>query len=129
MLERSSREARNAIQRARDLAQARGDDQVEAFHLLLALSADSTGPVGRALSGLGLSTSVVRDAVDRERATALAAVGVQEAFPPRDLLPNPRRSVPRWGESAKLAIKRAQKEATSRSARTIGHEHLLLGDC
>jgi ATP-dependent Clp protease ATP-binding subunit ClpA len=126
MFEQLDRDARGAILRAREQAKRAGSPTLEAEHLLLALAEVPIGRAGTALTGLGLTEEVVRAAIDRELVGALTAVGVRESGVLSVATPRPGRGVPRWGQSAKLAIKRSLEEAVRRGDRRIGNEHLLL---
>jgi ATP-dependent Clp protease ATP-binding subunit ClpA len=125
MVERLGRDARDTLRRARAQAQAHGDATVEAQHMLLVLT-EAPGRAGRVLVTLGLTEQSVREALDREVAGALAAVGVHDSQPAGRMLPTRGRRVPRWGQSAKLALKRTLHEARRRGERRLGNEHLLL---
>ena len=94
------------MRRARERARADGAISVEAHHLLLALAEVPSGGAGRVMVDVALTEQAVRDALDREIAVALAAVGVHESLPGRRVPPPSRCGLPTWGQSAKLAIKR-----------------------
>jgi ATP-dependent Clp protease ATP-binding subunit ClpA len=126
MFEKFDRDARGTILRAREQAKRAGSPTLEAEHFLLALAEAPIGRAGAALTGLGVTEEAVRGAMDRELVGALASVGVREASSLSAATPRPRRGVPRWGQSAKLAIQRALEEAVSRGDRRIGNEHVLL---
>src|SRR2546430_7349719 len=126
MLERFGRDARATVRRAQSRARAEGAISLEAQHLLLALTEVPSGRAGRVIVSLGLTQETVRQALDREMARALAAAGVHETPPVRRIPPTLGRGFPRWGQSAKLALKRTLEEALRRGDRTMGNEHLLL---
>src|SRR2546425_1717992 len=125
MFERLGHDARSTVHQAQLQAREEGAGTIEAPHLLLALT-EAPGRAGRVLANLGMTGETVRAALDREFADALAAVGVHESLPARRKLSTPRRGFPRWGQSAKLAIKRALGEAIRRGDGKLGNEHLLL---
>jgi ATP-dependent Clp protease ATP-binding subunit ClpA len=128
MLERLSRDARGTVRRAQLRARVEGAATVEAQDLLLALAETPSGPAGRALVSLGMTEKSLNEGLDREFASALAAVGVHGSLPLRLRPPlSGRAPTPRWGQSAKLALKRTLHEATRRRDRTLTSEHLLLG--
>ncbi len=126
MVERLGRGARATIRRAQLRARAEGARTVEAADLLLALVEAPSGPAGTVLADLGIDQGVVREGLRREFESALGAVGVHDAVPPRPMPPGSRRApFPKWGESAKLALKRALEEAIRRGERPLANEHLL----
>jgi len=125
VLERFSRPARDAVKRARDLAAADGAGTVEAEHILLALTQQADRPTARALDDLGMSEAAVRSALAEELTDALQLVGVAVTVAPRPPS-RPGRSTPRWGQSAKLALKRAVQVAIDRGHKRIDDRHLLL---
>jgi ATP-dependent Clp protease ATP-binding subunit ClpA len=126
MFEQLDRNARGTILRAREHARRAVSPTIEAEHFLLALAEVPVGRAGVALAGLGLTEEAVRAAIDRELLGALAAVGVRGHGARSAPTPRPRRGGPRWGQSAKLAMKRSLDEAVRRGDRRIGNEHLLL---
>src|SRR3989442_12011181 len=111
MPEKLGRDARGTVRRAQVQARAAGAHSIEAHHLLIALTEAPMGRAGHALAGLGVTEAAVREALDREMAGALAAAGVHESLPARRVPPLRGRSSPRWGQSAKLALKRTLEEA------------------
>ena len=125
MFEKLGRDGRGTIVRAREQAKRAGSPTLEAEHILLALAEVPLGRAGAALTSLGLTEEVVRASIDRELVGALAAVGVRESRTP-SAVPRARRGEPRWGQSAKLAMKRSLEETVRRGERRIGNEHLLL---
>jgi ATP-dependent Clp protease ATP-binding subunit ClpA len=102
-------EVRGLLLQAQDEAAARGAAAVEAEHLLLAMATISFGSASRVLEALHVSHDRVTEALERERARALAAVGVEAHRLP---LPQPicdsRRL--RWGQSARSAAERSTRE-------------------
>lgn len=125
MPERFGVSARSAVERALDLASDEGADAVEAEHILIALTRRASDRTAEALRTLGMSEETVRAALDRESATALEAVGVGAlARPPSQRVP--KRSNPRLGRSAKLALERTAQVAVDRGDRRFGDHHILL---
>ncbi len=115
---------RAILQRARDEARAAGSPTVEAEHLLLAIGAQKGSRARRVLEEAGLDQGGIRAALDRERELSLLAAGVSPAgfaLPSPTALPE---RVPRWGESTKLALRRAPKTPLGGHMETT---HLLLG--
>lgn len=125
MFERFGPSARAAVKRARDIAAVDGADTVESEHLLLALTQQANEPTARALETLGMTELAVRAALDEERAHALLTVGVAATVPSRRPL-RAGRSTPKWGQSAKLALRRTLQVAVDRGHRRIDDRHLLL---
>ncbi len=101
-----------------------GSSTVEAYHLLLAISADRDSAGGRVLASVGLDHDALRAALDREHAQSLAAAGVTVATFD---LPRPatRGRSPQPGTSVRLALERGVGPVgRKRALRPI---HLLLG--
>ncbi|HEY8455388.1 MAG TPA: Clp protease N-terminal domain-containing protein [Actinopolymorphaceae bacterium] len=90
-------------------AQRLGSSTVEAEHILLAVAADSHSSVGAFLAEEGLDHAAVLAALRHEREQALQSVGVA----PRDpsTLVATRIGRPKWGQSARLALRHAQHAA------------------
>ena len=86
---------------------------------------ESSGHAAHAITTLGITAEAVTDALDRELVGTLAAVGVESSGRTRFARSGDRR-VPRWGQSAKLALKRALEEAVRLGDRAIHGEHLLV---
>ena len=128
MLERFAKDVRAAVLRAaNEEAQRLGSASVEAEHLLLALAADESSPIGRLLADCGLEHGGVRAALERETESSLAAVGVALGdFALPEAPTSPRRS-PRLAASSKRALERAARMAIARGHRRITAAHLLLG--
>jgi ATP-dependent Clp protease ATP-binding subunit ClpA len=103
-------EVRGLLLQAQDEAAARGAPTVEAEHLLLAMTTVPFGSASRILEDLRLSHDRVAGALDRERARALALVGVDTRRLPR---PRPIHDIRRigWGQSARSAAERSTGEA------------------
>lgn len=127
MFERFGTGPRQVLRRAQLRARAQGAATFEASDLLLALAEEPSGRVREVLGEVGLDADTLRDGLRREFASALAAVGVHEDVPARRVPIGSRRGpYPRWGESAKLALRRSLGEAVRRGERPMGSEHLLL---
>jgi ATP-dependent Clp protease ATP-binding subunit ClpA len=96
---------------------------VEAQHLLLAVSGEPD-PVREVLTSAGLDTAALRDALEREFASSLSAVGVPSSTYglPK---PSPRRTHPGIGTSAKLALERGFSSAPRK--KDLRPAHVLLG--
>ena len=126
MFETFAPDLKGTVMRAREKAALTGAPSLEAEHLLLGLAEFPAGAAGRVMSRLGLSEARIQRALDEEFEAALARVGVNlpilARIPPRRL-----RGTPQWGRSAKLCLKRTQKEAVARGDRKIANEHLLIG--
>jgi ATP-dependent Clp protease ATP-binding subunit ClpA len=128
MLTKSSKEARAALQNAREIARTLGAPRLEAEHLLLAVTRADT-PAAAALREAGLDYDGLLDALERELQHSLAAVGVSIEPPPA----SPPVEPPNWGTSAKTAFHRAgetwyaEMEATGRRGRKFLDSHLALG--
>jgi ATP-dependent Clp protease ATP-binding subunit ClpA len=150
-LERFTRSARAAVQRAREEARELHHPSVRTAHLLLAMVDAGDEPMGRLLLGLGLDAEGVRADVRRivaesqpftdADATALASVGidldrvrsaVEEAFGPGALDRDPslgrvRMNRVAFAPESKKALELAVREAIRLRQASIGSEHLLLG--
>ena len=126
MFERFSGHLRTTVAGARSIARLQGSPTIEAQHLLLAILDDPSARTARAIRRLGLSKEAVGDAIDRELAGALGAVGVSlESFASTRRVPG--SSNPRWGQSAKLALERTLRAASDRGDKRLDDRHLLLG--
>jgi ATP-dependent Clp protease ATP-binding subunit ClpA len=126
MFETFAPDLKGTVMRAREKAALTGASTLEAEHLLLSLAEFPKGAAGRAMSNLGLNEARIQRALDQEFEAALARVGV--SLPPLAKLPPRRRDrTPRWGQSAKVCLKRTQNEAVMRGERKINNEHLLIG--
>lgn len=125
MFERFTGEARSVVTQAREEVAALGGGEVEAEHILLALSMEGSGRAQVVLGSVGLDHDGVLAALDAERTQALAAVGVSAP----DLEPPgaDRRGPVGFGASAKRVLERAVRAAVTCHDRSILAEHLLLG--
>jgi ATP-dependent Clp protease ATP-binding subunit ClpA len=124
MFDRFPRASRLVLERARDEAAVLGSKDLEAEHILLALTRDADPVVQRVLSEAGLDRDAVRRAIEAQDEAALASVGVSRAafsLPPA----RPLMQTPGWGTSSKQTMIRAM-DAGRRVAR-IEPGHLLLG--
>ena len=102
-------EVEGLLLQARDEAAARGAPAVESEHLLLAMATVPFGSASRVLDDLHVSPDRVAEALDRERARALAVVGVEtRRLPPPQTIRDSRRL--RWGRSARTAAERSTRE-------------------
>jgi ATP-dependent Clp protease ATP-binding subunit ClpA len=126
MIQKLQRETRLVLEDAREVAQELEPATLEAEHLLLAV-ARRQGTVGqRLLEEVGLGEAALRDAVAADFTQSLAAVGIRLADFDLPLSGGLART-PRWGASAKLAIKRMSAIARRRGDRRLSPDHLLLG--
>ncbi|HEX2148621.1 MAG TPA: Clp protease N-terminal domain-containing protein [Actinomycetota bacterium] len=126
MFETFAPDLKGTVMRAREKAVQTGANSLEAEHLLLSLAEFPNGAAGRVMANLGLNEARIQSALDEEFEAALARVGV--TLPPLAKLPPRRRErTPQWGQSAKVCLKRTQKEAVMRGDRKINNEHLLIG--
>ena len=121
MFERFTKPARAAVSGAAAIARERGATNVEAEHLLLAVTrGDSAG--AHALKLCGLDFDALDAALVAENERSLAAVGVT-AGPPEF---SPFVESPRLATSAKAALAQALRESIARQDRHIGDLHLAL---
>lgn len=127
MLERFTRETREVVRRAAEIAESEEAALVQSEHLLLAIVDPARDSVGRSLVKAGVSAERIRSALDREFQSALASVGVdteRTAPPPPSRLRRGRTT--RFAPSAKLALERTLVAATDAGARRISPRHLLV---
>ncbi len=99
---------------------------VEAEHLLLALSSRPKSPAGSALAEQGLTYIAIQAALTQEQHSSLRAAGVQPVADAR-LQSTPRRRRPGWGASAKQALQRASQLGKKLKHRKMEELDLLLG--
>jgi ATP-dependent Clp protease ATP-binding subunit ClpA len=97
------RTLRPIVTRAVSEAQRRGDNAVEAEHLLLALADDSDKEPAATLAAVGLDHAGVIRILRAERAASLEAAGVAPITEER-LVSTARVTRPRWGASARQAM-------------------------
>ncbi|MEO8423784.1 MAG: Clp protease N-terminal domain-containing protein [Actinomycetota bacterium] len=126
MFERFKTDSRTVVLDAREEARVRAE-KVEAEHLLLALARRSAWDAGRVLAEGGLDHDRLRTALDEEVWRTLEAVGVGSGavWIPGSTLP--MSGEPQWGESAKMALRRAMVVVKERGDRYLGPTHILLG--
>lgn len=127
MFERFKKDSRAVVLDAMAEARVRPEARIEAEHLLLALARRPGWDAGRVLAEVGLDHERLRGVLDAEVEHTLEAVGVAAGtirIPDSTL---PMAGKPRWGESAKVALRRAQTVAHHRGDRHIGPMHILLG--
>ena len=121
MFERFTKAARDAVTEASQIARDMGAVNIEAEHVLLAVTATDT-PAARVLHEAGLDDEGLRAALAAETTRSLAAVGVSA-----DALHfSPFVKTPKFGNSAKLVLERSLKVAVARRDKHIGAEHLAL---
>ncbi|GAA4359154.1 Clp protease N-terminal domain-containing protein [Angustibacter luteus] len=147
MLERFTNRARTVVVAAQTHARAQHATRVEAEHLLLGLLDDPDSLAMRCLVRLGSGAEDVRDAVRRQRTSALGslddgdlealrAIGIDAEEVLRrvesDLGPlaeptgTSRKHIP-FSTDGKKALELALREAIALKHKYIGTEHLLLG--
>lgn len=126
MFERFTRDASDVVKRSRDEAARLRSPTVDALHLLLALTAPASGPPATVLAEAGLDRAGLIAAFDTELESTLDAIGVPAAALLEQAPPSGWRS-PRFGQSAKLALTRSLKVATTRRDRRLAPAHILLG--
>jgi ATP-dependent Clp protease ATP-binding subunit ClpA len=119
-------DSRRVAQRARAIAAENGSRTVESEHLVLAVTHSGPGPWRRLLAEAGLEHELLVQALDAELEASLAAVGVALGHFELTSTPDPER-VPRWGESAKLALSRAARLAAGRRDRSLTPGHIVVG--
>ncbi|NLE22742.1 MAG: Clp protease [Actinobacteria bacterium] len=126
MFERFPARSRKVLERARREAAVLGSQDLQAEHILLALTSDPDPVVAGVLAEAGLDREAVLRALDAQEEAALATVGVSRAafgLPPA----RPLRREPGWATTSKQALVRAQRSAAARRDRSIRPAHLLLG--
>lgn len=118
---RPTRDARaNVLAAAGEEARSRGQDSVEAEHLLLALADDPD------VRELGLDRERLIEALIVEEDRSLAVVGVFATdFDLACTARRPRKA--KLSTSGKLALHRAVKLALKRGDRRVSSRHLLAG--
>jgi ATP-dependent Clp protease ATP-binding subunit ClpA len=125
MFERFTREARLAVTAAEAEARGLGSPTIEPEHLLLALAQlVQAGPLGAALTEVGLDHDAVLDALDAERERSLMAVGI--SIGDFDLPPAGPSNKPRMAAGAKSALEHALRISLARGDKRIGSGHILL---
>jgi ATP-dependent Clp protease ATP-binding subunit ClpA len=127
MRERSKKDFHVVVLDARTEARLRAEAKIEAEHLLLALARRPSWDAGRVLVEAGLDHDRLRDVLDADVEHTLEAVGVSAAtirIPDSTL---PMAGEPRWGASAKTALRRASTIARDQGHRSLDPTHILLG--
>jgi ATP-dependent Clp protease ATP-binding subunit ClpA len=122
MFNKFTGEARMVVGDAVDIARDLGASNVEAEHLLLAVTRGS-GPVAQALASVGLDFDGLSQALVTETTRSLAAVGVTAdavAF-------SPYVERPKFGTSAKLVLERALRAGIAEDDKRISSKHIVLG--
>lgn len=145
VLERFAEQARTVVADTMATAQAQGIPEVRAEHLLLSLTRVADGATATALSENGLDEALVarvvrgpEQLVDDEDRAALGSLGIdvddliarlEDGLGPDALAPVPSSGVrrPRFSKEAKKALEMAVRTTTSRRARTITTDDLLVG--
>jgi len=142
MFERFTRDARDSVARAQDMARSAGADRIGAEHLLLAAVADPGSVAARSLDRLGIAPSSLAVSVralgpDVLDAEALALVGVdlesvrtqvEATFGPGalDAATAPSTGRLALGPAAKKLLELALREAIRFASHRIDTGHLLL---
>lgn len=108
-------------------ARVRADAKVEAEHLLLALARRPAWDAGRVLAESGLDHERLRNVLDEDVERTLEAVGVSAGTLRIPSSALPMAGDPRWGASAKTALRRASLIARDHGGRMIDPTHLLIG--
>ncbi len=117
---------RSLIAQATQEARALHSANVEAEHLLLALSARPGSQAGSALAGQGLTYESIQAALVQEQHSSLRAAGIEPIAEER-LVSTPRRRRPGWGASAKESLQRASLIGRKFKRRKMEELDLLLG--
>jgi ATP-dependent Clp protease ATP-binding subunit ClpA len=127
MRERSKKDFHAVVLDARTEARLRAEAKIEAEHLLLALARRPAWDAGRLLAEAGLDHDRLLDVLDADAERTLEAVGVSVGM---IRIPNSTLSMagePRWGASAKTALRRASTIARDQGRRLLDPTHILLG--
>jgi len=147
MLERFTRHARVAVQRAHEYAREAGRPEVLPVHVFGALMAADGSLAVSVLNGLGAPRAEVQQVVrgltaepqaglSQDDAEALRVLGIDLDEVIRRIdhdlggLPGPgevRHSRPRFSRAAKKCLELSLREAVRLGDNFIGSEHLLLG--
>jgi ATP-dependent Clp protease ATP-binding subunit ClpA len=122
MFNRFAADARMVVADAVEIAQDLGATNVEAEHLLLAVTRGS-GPVARALAAVGLDFDGLCAALAAETTRSLAAVGVTADA----VVYSPYVGRPKIATSAKLVLERSLRAAISEDDKRISSKHIVLG--
>jgi ATP-dependent Clp protease ATP-binding subunit ClpA len=115
------------VQDAREEAGLDGSAAIEAEHVLLGLARQSAGPIAQLLAEAGLTRDAIRAALDREWEQSLSVAGVTVAVAELPSATPDRSRSPKFGESAKLVLKRATDQARRLGMHRITAAHILVG--
>jgi ATP-dependent Clp protease ATP-binding subunit ClpA len=127
MSERTRRDFHIVVLDASEEARVRAEARIEAEHLLLALARRPAWDAGRVLAESGLDHERLRGVLDADVEHTLEVVGVAVGtirIPSSTL---PMAGEPRWGASAKTALRRASTIARDHGERHLNPTHILLG--
>ena len=122
--ERLGAPLKRVVMRSIDEAVRRGAASVEAEHLMLAIAVED-GVAARTLADFGLDAAGIDAALDAERVRALRAAGIEPVAEHR--LRATRHSRPRWGNSMREAMRRADYRARRDRSRA-DRERLAVAD-
>ena len=126
MAESNMTNLRALIALATDEASKARSDNVEAEHLLLALSSRPKTAAGGALAREGLTYAAIQDALQAEQHSSLRSAGVEPVADDR-LVATQRRRRPGWGASSKESLRRASQLGKKLKHRKMEELDLLLG--
>ena len=126
MAESNMSNLRTLIALANEEARQLHASNVEAEHLLLALSSRPSSRAGSALAQQGLTYDAIQAALLQEQHSSLRAAGV-EPVPEERLVSTQRRRRPGWGASAKESLRRASQLGAKFKRRKMEELDLLLG--
>lgn len=127
MFERFDPRSRAVVVQAREEVRLLGSTMLEAEHLLLALSRQTEWDVGQVLGQANLDHEGLLGALDAEVERNLAAVGITSRSTGLLERPLPATGEPRWGTSAKRALRQASLIVKARGDRGLRPMHILLG--
>ena len=140
MFERFSRQAREAVKSAVEIAGWQGDSKVGPEHLLIAIAQVArSGPAHSVLSEVGATPAALTEVVssDKTDASLLASLGIDLDEVKRSVDRNfgegtwARRSIRRghipFAPDAKKALELSLRHALALKSKGIDVEHLLLG--
>ena len=127
MFERFTKQARQTVRRAAEIAEQEGAATVEVEHLLTAVVDPAGDDVGLRLVALGITPARVRDARDREFQSALALAGVHtDRSAPAPMRRQMRGRTTTFAPSSKLALERTLEVALASGDRRISNKNLLI---
>ncbi|WP_112242817.1 Clp protease N-terminal domain-containing protein [Kribbella monticola] len=115
------------VQNAREEAEMDGSAMIEAEHVLLSLASPIGGDAARLLAEAGLTRDAIRAALDQEWEQSLAVAGVTVTVAELPRATSERGRNPKFGESAKLVLKRAAERAKRLGASRMSPAHVLVG--